>query len=46
MPETIKKRIAAFVTEHHVDRPFFKRKRDRADPDSMGRKSRVRGSDE
>jgi Protein of unknown function (DUF3305) len=46
MPETIKERIAAFVAEYHVDRPFYKRKRDRADPDSMGRKSRVRGSDE
>jgi hypothetical protein len=27
--------IAAFVDEHHVERAFFKRKRDRADPDAL-----------
>jgi len=35
-----------FVMEHHVERSFFKRKRDRVNPDSIGRKNRVRGSDE
>jgi len=46
MPEAIRDRIAVFVMEHHVERSFFKRKRDRVNPDSIGRKNRVRGSDE
>lgn len=28
--------VAAFVDEHHVEREFFKRKRDRADPNALG----------
>ena len=28
--------IEAFVAEHHVERPFYKRKRDRADPEALG----------
>lgn len=35
MPEEIRDRLAAFVATHHVERPFVKRKRDRADPESM-----------
>jgi hypothetical protein len=38
MPESIREQVAAFVAEHHVEREFFKRKRDRADPDSLGRR--------
>ncbi len=30
--------IEAFVAEHHVERPFFKRKRDRADPEALARR--------
>jgi hypothetical protein len=30
MPNPIVETVAAFVAEHHVERPFFKRKRDRA----------------
>ena len=30
MPESIQEIVAAFVAEHHVERQFFKRKRDRA----------------
>jgi hypothetical protein len=29
MPKSIFETVAAFVAEHHVERPFFKRKRDR-----------------
>ena len=29
--------IAAFVEAFHVERPFIKRKRDRADPDALAR---------
>ena len=46
MPEAIQAAIADFVTEHHVERPFFKRKRDRANPDALGRRGRVAERDE
>ena len=42
MPEPIREIVAAFVAEHHVERQFFKRKRDRADPESLGRAARRR----
>ena len=32
--------VAAFVAEHHVERPFVKRKRDRADPEALARGGR------
>lgn len=35
MPLDIQSRLAAFVEAHHVERPFVKRKRDRADPEAM-----------
>jgi hypothetical protein len=35
MPPAIQARLAAFVEAHHVERPFVKRKRDRADPEAM-----------
>jgi hypothetical protein len=35
MPEEIAARLAAFVAAHHVERIFFKRKRDRADPEAL-----------
>jgi 4-aminobutyrate--pyruvate transaminase len=35
--------IAAFIAEHHVEREFFKRKRDRQDTDSLGRRRRTGG---
>lgn len=38
MPPEIQARLAAFVAAHHVERPFVKRKRDRADPEAMGRR--------
>jgi hypothetical protein len=30
--------IAAFVAEHHVEQVFSKRKRDRIDPEALGRR--------
>ena len=39
MPESIRERVAAFVAEHHVERQFFKRKRDRADPEALARRA-------
>jgi hypothetical protein len=35
MPREIQERLAAFVAEHHVERVFHKRKRDRADPEAL-----------
>jgi hypothetical protein len=37
MPEVIAERLQAFIVEHHVDRPFFKRQRDRVDPEALAR---------
>jgi hypothetical protein len=39
MPPAIEDAIAAFVAEHHVERPFVKRKRDRANPEKMARRA-------
>jgi hypothetical protein len=38
MPDTLRDAVAAFVAEHHVEEAFVKRKRDRADPESLGRR--------
>ena len=46
MPEPVRDAIAAFVAEHHVDEVFVKRKRDRADPESLGRRPRAARRDE
>jgi hypothetical protein len=39
MPEPIGAVIAKFVAEHHVERPFVKRKRDRASAEAMARRT-------
>jgi hypothetical protein len=39
MPPSIREQVEAFVAEHHVEQQFFKRKRDRADPQSLRRRS-------
>jgi hypothetical protein len=39
MPEAIRQAIVAFVAEHHVEQPFVKRKRDRADPEALARRN-------
>lgn len=38
MPVEIQQLLAAFVEAHHVERPFVKRQRDRADPEAMARR--------
>jgi uncharacterized protein DUF3305 len=38
MPPSIQEIVAAFVAEHHVERQFFKRKRDRQDTESLARR--------
>jgi hypothetical protein len=42
MPESIQQAIAAFVAEHHVERAFVKRERDRANPDALARGGVIR----
>src|SRR5205085_9833899 len=37
MPPAVHDVIEAFVVEHHVERPFSQRKRDRADPEALAR---------
>lgn len=38
MPDVIQDAIAQFVAEHHVERQFSKRKRDRANPEALARR--------
>lgn len=40
MPAVIQQVVAAFIAEHHVEQPFVKRKRDRANPEALARRSR------
>ena len=42
MPESIIDTIAAFIQVHHVERVFFKRKRDRVDPEALAPRGPVR----
>ena len=37
MPETVRAALVDFVSQHHVEHPFVKRKRDGADPEAMAR---------
>jgi uncharacterized protein DUF3305 len=37
MPPAVRDMLEAFVAEHHVEQPFFKRKRERADPRGQNR---------
>jgi hypothetical protein len=45
MPPAIRAHIEAFVAEHHIERPFFKRKRQPADPESHARRPSKREGD-
>jgi hypothetical protein len=42
MPPAVRTQIEAFVAQHHVDRPFYKRQRDRADPEALARRMPAR----
>lgn len=39
MPDAIQQAVAAFIAEHHVEQPFVKRKRDRANPEALARRT-------
>lgn len=45
MPDEIADALAQFITEHHVERIFYKRKRDRANPEALGQRPIVRGKE-
>jgi hypothetical protein len=45
MPQAILRAVTAFVAEHHVEQPFVKRKRDRADPEALARRPHRLGGD-
>lgn len=45
MPLPIQHAVAEFVAQHHVEEPFVKRKRDRADPEALARRGRTSGDD-
>ena len=42
MPDRIMDTIAAFVAEHHVERVFFKRKRDRVSPEALAQRGVIK----
>ena len=42
MPDAVLQTVADFVSEHHVERTFRKRQRDRADPETLARRAPVR----
>jgi len=47
LPDVVREALIDFVAEHHVEQqPFFKRKRDRADPESMGRRDPLKNENE
>jgi hypothetical protein len=43
MPKPMQETIAAFVAEYHVEHEFVKRKRDRANPEALARRSPATG---
>ena len=38
MPDVVREVVESFVAEHHVEREFVKRKRDRANPEALARR--------
>jgi hypothetical protein len=43
MPPVIEDAVAAFVAEHHTERAFVKRKRDRANPEALAKRAPAGG---
>lgn len=46
MPDAIRTALDTFVFEHHVERPFYKRKQSKPDLEALGRRARVDKDDE
>lgn len=43
MPEVLRQVIEDFIAKHHVERKFFKRERNRADPEALAQRRREGG---
>lgn len=46
MPDSVRGAIASFISKHHVERVFEKRKRDRANPEALARRGPLHRSDD
>jgi hypothetical protein len=44
MPDSVRDTIASFIAEHHVERTFVRRKRNRADSEALARRVRSIGA--
>jgi len=44
MPDAVQDALVAFIAEHHVERQFVKRKRDRADREALAKREGERGA--
>jgi len=45
MPDVVREVVESFVAEHHVEREFVKRKRDRANPEALARRHAEGGNE-
>jgi Protein of unknown function (DUF3305) len=45
MPDSVRDTIASFISKYHVEREFWKRKRNRADPEALARRGPPSRSD-
>jgi len=41
VPAAVREILEAFIAEHHVEQPFFKRKRDHANPEGLARRQPI-----
>ena len=46
LPDHVREAMIDFVAEHHVEQSFFKRKRDRADPEALARRDPMKDGNE
>jgi len=46
LPDNVREMMIDFIAEHHVEQTFYKRKRDRADPEALGRRDRSKDGNE
>jgi len=46
MPDSVRGAIASFISKHHVERVFEKRKRNRANPEALARRGPLHRSDD
>ena len=44
IPAVAREMLEASIVEHHLERPFFKRERDRADPEGLAHRRPIEKS--